>query len=245
MAAGPRILAFDTSAAHCAAALLIGDRIVAERFEPMAKGQAERLMPMLEDVLADAGAVREELDAIGVGTGPGNFTGVRIAVAAARGLSLALGIPAVGVTGFEATRQRHAPGERDLLVSFDTRGGGLAWQAFAEGRPWGAPRFAESDEAIVDVRFAGRPPTVVGENAARLAFRLTERDVDRPDDPFHHEPRAFDVVLNGGRAFDAVDIATVAAKTLAEGRDIPRPVPVYVRPADALPPREAPPRVLP
>ena len=71
-----RILAFDTSAAHCAAALLTGDRIVADRFEPMAKGQAERLMPMLEDMLAEAGTDWAMLDGIGVGTGPGNFTGV-------------------------------------------------------------------------------------------------------------------------------------------------------------------------
>ncbi len=95
------VLAFDTSAAHCAAALLTGDKAVT-RVEPMAKGQAERLVPMLDEVLADAGLQWRDLDAIAVGTGPGNFTGIRIAVALARGLALGLGIPAVGVTGFEA-----------------------------------------------------------------------------------------------------------------------------------------------
>jgi len=67
----------------------------------MARGQAERLMPMLEEMLAQAGHAWRDLAAIGVGTGPGNFTGIRIAVSAARGLSLALGVPAIGVSGFE------------------------------------------------------------------------------------------------------------------------------------------------
>ncbi|MBO9445570.1 tRNA (adenosine(37)-N6)-threonylcarbamoyltransferase complex dimerization subunit type 1 TsaB [Ruegeria sp. R14_0] len=96
------ILAFDTSAAHCAAALLRGDQIVASRVDPMTRGQAERLMPLLEEVLAEAGCTWKDLTAIGVGVGPGNFTGIRISVSAARGLALGLGIPAVGVSGFEA-----------------------------------------------------------------------------------------------------------------------------------------------
>ena len=102
MPSDPLILGFDTSAAHCAAALLCGDRIVAIRAEEMSRGQAERLMPLLEEVLAENGAVWADLTALGVGIGPGNFTGIRIAVSAARGLASGLGIPAIGVTGFEA-----------------------------------------------------------------------------------------------------------------------------------------------
>ncbi|WP_439153936.1 tRNA (adenosine(37)-N6)-threonylcarbamoyltransferase complex dimerization subunit type 1 TsaB [Yoonia sp.] len=97
----PVVLAFDTSAAHCAAALLFGDRVVT-RVDEMAKGQAEHLMPMLQEMLADAAMVWRDLDAIGVGIGPGNFTGIRISVAAARGLALGLGKPAIGVSGFDA-----------------------------------------------------------------------------------------------------------------------------------------------
>ncbi len=98
------ILGFDTSAAHCAAALLRGEEIVAARAEDMGRGQAERLVPLLEETLAGGGAVWADLSAIGVGVGPGNFTGIRIAVSAARGLALGLGIPAVGVDGFAARR---------------------------------------------------------------------------------------------------------------------------------------------
>lgn len=97
----PITLAIDTSAAHCAAAVLSGDRI-AVRVEEMAKGQAERLVPMIQELLAAEGLVMRDIGLIGVGVGPGNFTGIRIAVALARGLALGLGVPAIGVTAFDA-----------------------------------------------------------------------------------------------------------------------------------------------
>lgn len=95
-------LAFDTSAAHCAAALLSGGRITVTRLETMQRGQTEHLMPLLHGVLEEGGKVWSDLAAIGVGVGPGNFTGIRIAVSAARGLALGLNIPAVGVNGCQA-----------------------------------------------------------------------------------------------------------------------------------------------
>lgn len=102
MRSDPVILAFDTSAAHCAAALLSGGQIIASRAESMTRGQAERLMPLLQEMLTQAGVTWQDLAAIGVGVGPGNFTGIRIAVSAARGLALGLDVPAVGVSGCEA-----------------------------------------------------------------------------------------------------------------------------------------------
>lgn len=68
----------------------------------MSRGQAERLVPMLDRLLAENGVGWGDLAVIGVGTGPGNFTGIRIAVATARGLALGLGIPVHGVSGFQA-----------------------------------------------------------------------------------------------------------------------------------------------
>ncbi len=124
------VLAFDTSAAHCAAALLSGDRVLGHVVEPMETGQAERLMPLLETMLADAGLGWRDLACIGVGTGPGNFTGVRIAVAAARGLALGLGIPATGVTSMEAMAYGQ-PGP--VLTVLDARRGAIYAQAFPDG----------------------------------------------------------------------------------------------------------------
>ena len=77
----PKLIAFDTSAAHCAAALLLGDRVVT-RVDEMAKGQAEHLMPMLEDVLSAQGLGWRDLDGIGVGVGVSVGVGVGVGVAA-------------------------------------------------------------------------------------------------------------------------------------------------------------------
>jgi tRNA threonylcarbamoyladenosine biosynthesis protein TsaB len=98
----PLILAFDTSAAHCAVALLLGDEILVSRVEAMPKGQAERLFPLLEEALAKAGKSWQDIDGIGCGVGPGNFTGIRLSVSAARGLALSLDVPAIGVSALEA-----------------------------------------------------------------------------------------------------------------------------------------------
>lgn len=126
----PFVLAFDTSAAHCAAALLSGHRVLAERHEDMPTGQADRLVPMLEEMLSNAGIGWPDLAVIGVGTGPGNFTGVRISVAAARGLALGLGIPAVGVTSLEAMAHG-CDGVR--VVTMDARRDAIYAQVFPEG----------------------------------------------------------------------------------------------------------------
>jgi len=90
--------------------MLSGDRIVAVRSEDMARGQAERLMPLLQDMLASQGVAWRDLSRIGVGIGPGNFTGIRISVSLARGLALGLGIPAIGVSTLDAIRAGTASG---------------------------------------------------------------------------------------------------------------------------------------
>ncbi|OYX43653.1 MAG: tRNA (adenosine(37)-N6)-threonylcarbamoyltransferase complex dimerization subunit type 1 TsaB [Rhodobacterales bacterium 32-67-9] len=200
--AGPLILAFDTSAAHCAAALLSGDDVLAARSEDMGRGQAERLMPLLEELLAGAGKGWGDLDAIGVGTGPGNFTGIRISVAAARGLALALDIPAVGVTGFEA----RACGE----------GGTPVWVAI------------EAPRAMVYLQR-------LGDGAAAPELRPAA-EIDRLD-----APALWLSDLSGAEL--ATRIARVARTCLGEA--LPRPAPLYLRPADAAPMREAPPVILP
>jgi tRNA threonylcarbamoyladenosine biosynthesis protein TsaB len=123
----PLILGFDTSAAHCAAALLSGDTLLAQAHQDMARGQAEALLPMLDWVLSQGGAAWGDLAALGVGVGPGNFTGIRISVALARGLALGLGIPAIGVSLFDA-KAHGLP--RPLAVVEDARRGEVYVQEF-------------------------------------------------------------------------------------------------------------------
>ena len=108
----PKVLVFDTSGPYCAAALVAEAHTTPDPkdcgpiqtwVEDMARGQAERLIPFLEACLASADLGWADLDGVGVCVGPGNFTGIRIAVSAARGLALGRGIPAVGVSSLEAT----------------------------------------------------------------------------------------------------------------------------------------------
>ena len=108
MASDTVVLAFDTSGPFCAAAVLINGEFTACRADDMARGQAEAIMDMIVDVLTTSGVTLQDVSRIGVGTGPGNFTGIRISVSAARGFALSLGIPAIGVNGFDATLYRQS-----------------------------------------------------------------------------------------------------------------------------------------
>jgi tRNA threonylcarbamoyladenosine biosynthesis protein TsaB len=186
------ILAFDTSAAHCAAALMFADRVIL-REEAMEKGQAERLLPLLEEVLAEGGIGWRDLKAIAVGTGPGNFTGVRISVAAARGIALGLGIPAVGVTRLEALAHGLP---RPVTVVEDARRGAVYVQAFTDAGPGEAQLM---------------PATGAFGPAPAMPLALA--------------------------------IAQIGAARAATAQ--PRPAPFYLRGADAAPPSDPPPVILP
>jgi tRNA threonylcarbamoyl adenosine modification protein YeaZ len=185
---GP-VLAFDTSAAHCAAALLSGDRI-ALRVEEMGRGQAERLMPMIQELLADEGVSFADLARIGVGTGPGNFTGIRISVSAARGLALGLDIPAIGVSCLEALRYAARSSTAAIPAPRD-----MAYMQTGDA----APVFVAKQEVPEGAVWLERPDTLVTA-IAQLARRA---------DP-----------------------------------DSPAPAPLYLKPADAAPARDLPPRIL-
>jgi tRNA threonylcarbamoyl adenosine modification protein YeaZ len=93
-------------------------------------------MPMLEDLLVEAAVTWRHLDALAVCTGPGNFTGLRIAVASARGLALGLGIPAIGVSRFEALAEGVAGPVR---VALRDPKGEVVVQHFRDGVPLGPP----------------------------------------------------------------------------------------------------------
>ena len=213
-------LGFDTSAAHCAAAVVLGDRVLALRDEAMATGQAERLLPLLDEVLAEAGCGWPDVGRIGVGVGPGNFTGTRIAVGAARGLALGLGIPAIGVGRFEAA----ALGlPRPLAVVEDARRGEVHVLRMNRTGASRSPGEGPVTRSLSDLSgvLGGVPLTG---SAAAAAAAVTGGPV---------LPAAFPL---------AVAIARIAAEAALPQ---PRPAPVYLRPPDAAPPRAAPPVLLP
>lgn len=96
------LLAVDTTFGACSAALLVGERVLAQRFDVMARGHAEALAPMVEAVMTEAGVGFKAIDRLAVTTGPGSFTGQRVGLAFMRGLRVALGKPLIGVTSLAA-----------------------------------------------------------------------------------------------------------------------------------------------
>ncbi|MCW5731906.1 MAG: tRNA (adenosine(37)-N6)-threonylcarbamoyltransferase complex dimerization subunit type 1 TsaB [Alphaproteobacteria bacterium] len=97
-----KLLAMDSALDGCSVAVLDGPRLLAHGRREEARGQAEALMPLVQAVMAEAGLGFAALDALAVTIGPGTFTGIRIALAAARGMAVALRLPLVGISTLEA-----------------------------------------------------------------------------------------------------------------------------------------------
>ena len=123
-----KLLAFETATEACSVALWI-DGEVRERFEIAPRRHAELALPWADALLADAGIAKSQLDAIAVGRGPGAFTGVRLAVAIAQGIALALDRPVVPVSTLAALAMQ-SDGER-VLAAIDARMGEIYLGQFA------------------------------------------------------------------------------------------------------------------
>lgn len=120
-----KILVIETATAACSVALLDGGRVVAARHELVGRGHAERLVPMIGEILAESGQNRADL--IQVDCGPGSFTGIRVGLAAARAFALAWGVPA---TGFSALALIAVTAGEDVSVALSGGHGELFVQSF-------------------------------------------------------------------------------------------------------------------
>lgn len=213
--AAMRVLAIDTTGPACSVALADftrdgeGERVLGHIVEPMQRGHAEALMPMIGRLFADSVAGPESLGRIAVVVGPGSFTGLRVGVAAARGLALALAIPAVGVTVFEAIREAVSDTQGDpLMIALDARRDEIYAQSFdAAGEPVCPPCAVAVADAIGLVPPAAR---VVGTGAPLLG-------VGAAPDMLPVDPRA---------------VARIGARLDPAGAP---PNPLYLRKPDAKP----------
>lgn len=213
------VLALDTALDQTAVALCDGRRLSVSRLEAMDRGHAERLFPLVDAVVAEAGVPLSAIDRIAVTVGPGSFTGIRIAIAAARGLGLALDRPVVGV-GSLAALAASLP-ERPtgpVLAAIDARRGELYAALFApDGKTLEEP-FA-ADAALVLARLGDAAAVMVGSGAPILAHQAAIEGRRRPESAPLAGP----------------DPRRVAA--LGRGLDpaVHTPVPAYLRPPDAKP----------
>lgn len=217
-----RILAIDTALEACAVAVLDTEQgVLARESKAMARGHAEALMPLIHHVMDRSGYGFSDLHRFAVTVGPGSFTGLRVGIAAARGLALASGKQAVGLTTLSVFA---APLIADddvtpVIAAIDARHDHVYLQVVgAGGRTLVPPRIAPLRDALRACS-TGRAPRLVGNAANLLAANWPSGE--RP--PVQVEQRG------------APDIDWVARLGAAAPVHSGPPRPLYLRAPDAQP----------
>ncbi len=219
-----KLLALDAATTSCSVACWSGGAVIAQREETADRRQAEILMPMVQSAMREAGFDYNMLDLIAVTIGPGSFTGVRIGLAAARGIALASGLPLTGVTTLQALAAAPSPDERQggpILAVLDARRGQLYGQFFdINGDPASDP-FAAAAATIPDrlkkLYRVTTPLLLVGSGA-----ELAARALDESGHPFGYSksppfPSAATIAaLVAARGFDPAANTPVAPFYLRE-----------------------------
>ncbi|MET4635558.1 tRNA (adenosine(37)-N6)-threonylcarbamoyltransferase complex dimerization subunit type 1 TsaB [Kaistia defluvii] len=209
------LLAIDTALENCSVGLSAGGAVFL-RAETIGKGHAERLMPEIAALLAEAGVAISAIQRIAVSVGPGSFTGLRVGIAAARGLALVYRVPVVGVGTLLthaalATSLRPPGNERPILALLPARGDELYGQLFSA-------KLEPAGEAVL--ASIGHFAALADESDADLAGAGAIR-LERPDRVIHDR--------------SAPDIATLLSLGASlDPADHP-PKPLYLKPPDAKP----------
>lgn len=217
-----RILAIDTSCRAASVAIVDRGEIepLAVRSRTMEKGHAEALPAMVEGALAEVRGGLDALERIAVTIGPGSFTGIRVGMAFARGMGLALGVPVVGVPTLAAFAAPllSAPRPGVIAAAIDARHGSVYFQLFdGNGRPLGPPRCDSLRECVRGI--GAGPALLAGDAAALLAAEA------------HRAGLPYDIEA----ATDAPDIVAVARMGLALDPAANPARPLYLKPPDAKP----------
>ena len=205
------VLGLDTAQGACSAAVLAGDEPLAALSEPMTRGHQERLASLVREVMVQAGVGFDQLDRIAVTVGPGSFTGLRVGLAFAKGLGLALKTPVIGIGSLEALAAS-VSGADMILAAIDARRDQIYLQAFAGGHALMAPDVLPVETAaarVAELNPMGQV-VIVGSGAPLL-----------------------DGMVPGARliALAAPDPVTLAR--LAAAKPVTAPRPLYLRAPDA------------
>jgi len=204
------VLALDTCLGACSAAVVDDGRVLGRALEPMTRGHQERLAPMVREVMAAAGLPFSSLDRIGVTVGPGSFTGLRVGLAFAKGLALALDRPCIGVGALDALAATLGS-DGAVAAAIDSGRGQIYLQSFRGGEALTAPSVMSLDEARATLNALGGG-VLTGPGASLLAeglagFQIAELAVADP----------------------------AAIARLAAAAPVAPPRPLYLRPPDAKP----------
>lgn len=213
------VLGLDAAGAGCGVAVRRDGQILAARTEAMAQGHAAKLMPLVLEVLDEAGVAPGEIDLFGVTTGPGSFTGLRVGLAAVGGLALGTGRTIVGIPSFDAVLADLGPvAAGTVLVALDGRRAEPFARLFdAAGTPLGEPLCLPATDLAALI--PPGPLTVAGDGVHLVLPALAGRP---------------DVRRAGPAAIDPATVARLAEERAGEAREGPPP-PIYVRPPDAVP----------
>jgi tRNA threonylcarbamoyladenosine biosynthesis protein TsaB len=217
------IIAIDTASELCSTALMSADAMITREVLAASRGHADRILPMMDELLADAGVRLRDVQAVAFGRGPGAFTGVRLAASIAQGLAFSTALPVVPVSDLSAVAQRAldlAPELTHVLVCQDARMQELYWGCFDRdpqglAAPAGDERVSAFDDITLpslwrgNVGAAGRGFAICPELVRQWAFARVFDD---------YLPRAREIAR---LAWHAVLRGAVASATDA--------LPVYVR----------------
>ncbi|WP_050937801.1 tRNA (adenosine(37)-N6)-threonylcarbamoyltransferase complex dimerization subunit type 1 TsaB [Vibrio harveyi] len=218
-----KILAIDTATENCSVALLVNDRVIS-RSEVAPRDHTKKVLPMVDEVLKEAGLTLQDLDALAFGRGPGSFTGVRIGIGIAQGLAFGADLPMIGVSTLAAMAQAsyRLHGATDAAVAIDARMGEVYWARYTrqENGEWAGvdaecviPPARLAEEAQADDKTwtkAGTGWDAYQEELVKLPFNVTSGDVLYPD---------------------SQDIVILAEQELKKGNTVPveESSPVYLR----------------
>lgn len=226
-----RILALDTATTGCSVSVCCGDEVLVHDARDMNRGQAEVLLPMAVEALRQAGLTPQDLDAIAITRGPGAFTGLRIGLAAARGLALALGIPCLGVTTLEALAHGVSLAERHgktILVAVESKREDVYVQTFDDAlNPLSEP-LAVNGPGLKTLVTTADAILVVGDGGVRAIDMLKGEGIEAE--------MSTAAALPDTRIVAALAAARFDAHTKARPKALP-PAPLYLRPPDAKMPK--------
>ena len=176
-----KILALETSAKACSAAVVSENGLLASCFQDAGLTHSRTLMPMVESMLQNAGLTLTELDAVAVSRGPGSFTGIRIGVATAKGLAFAGNLPVIGVSTLESMARTAACIEGRIVCAMDARRNQIYNAVFDAENGCLLRRTDDRAIALADLaeelRHFGTPCVVVGDGAELCLRHLSEAGI--------------------------------------------------------------------